>query len=83
MAHLAMPRRLGVPHDVAAGRLDLDHLGAEIAEDLRREWTQYDGRQIEDLKAGERPRPGFAHRVTRNMIVSLSVTSPTLLPERR
>jgi len=76
VAHLAMPGRLGIPHDVAGGRLDLDHLGAEVAEDLRRQRPQYDGRQIEDLDAGKRPRLGFAHRVTRNMIVPLNATSP-------
>jgi len=59
-----MPRRLGIPHDVAARRLDLDHLGAEVAEDLRRQRPQHDRGQIEDLDSGERPRLGFAHRVT-------------------
>ena len=75
MAHLAMPGRLGIAHDVAARRLDLDYLGAEIAEDLRRERPQYDRRQIEDLDAGERPRSCFAHRVTQNMTI---FTAPTL-----
>jgi len=70
VAHLAMPGRLGIAHDVTVRRLDLDHLGAEIAEDLRRKRPQYDGRQIEDLDAGQWPGFGFAHRGARNMIIS-------------
>jgi len=62
--HFAVPRRLGIPHDVAVGRLDLDHLSTEIAEDLRRQRPQYDGRQIEDLDAGQRPGSRFAHCAT-------------------
>jgi len=64
MAHLAMPSRLGIPHDVAAGRLDLDHLGTEVAKDLRRERPKYHGGEVEYLDAGEGSWLGFAHRVT-------------------
>jgi hypothetical protein len=32
-----MPGRFGISHDVTVGRLDLDHIGAEIAQDLRRQ----------------------------------------------
>ena len=45
-------RRHGA-HAVALGRLHLDHLGAEIAQDLRAVGAQDDGGQIEDAQAFE------------------------------
>ncbi len=67
MAHLAVPRRAGIAHDVALGRLDLDHLGAEIAHDLRRQRPEHDRRQIDHLDPSE--RAGFCvihHRTLEN-----------------
>jgi len=49
-----MPGRAGIAHDVALRRFDLDHLGAEIAEDLRRQRSKDDRRQVEHLDPGER-----------------------------
>src|SRR5439155_21552334 len=54
---------LGIAHDVAARRLDLDHLGTQVAEDLRRERPKYHGGEVEYLDAGEGSRLGFTHRV--------------------
>src|SRR5208283_429328 len=51
-----------VHHDVAFRRFDLDHLGAEIAEDLGRQRPENDRRQIEHLDPGERPRFSSTHR---------------------
>ena len=76
MAHPAVPRGTGIAHDIAFRRFDLDYLGAEIAEDLRRQRPEHDGRQVEHLDPGERPRFGLAHDATRNMIISFAVTSP-------
>ena len=43
------------PHDVAdAGRLDLDHVGAEVAEQLARERARDERAELEDAQAGER-----------------------------
>jgi len=64
MAHLGVPGGTGIAHDVALRRLDLDHLGAEIAQDLGRQRPEDDRGQIEHLGPGERPRLGFAHRAT-------------------
>src|SRR4029077_11549865 len=64
MAHLAVSGGLGIAHDVAARRLDLDYLGAEVAEDLRRERPKYHSGEVEYLDAGEGSRLGFTHRVT-------------------
>ena len=64
MAHLAVPSGLGIAHDVAARRLDLDHLGTQVAEDLSRERPKYHGGEVEYLDAGEGSRLGFTHRVT-------------------
>jgi hypothetical protein len=49
-----MPGRAGVAHDVALRRFDLDHLGAEVAQNLRRQRAQYYGGQVENFDAGER-----------------------------
>jgi hypothetical protein len=46
-------------HDVALRRLDLDHLGAEIAEDLRRHRPQHHRCQIDDPNARQRTRHDF------------------------
>src|SRR5262249_5711186 len=46
--------RAGVPHDVALGRLDLDHVGAVVGEDLRRVGAHQYGRHVDDAHAGER-----------------------------
>ena len=69
MAHLAVPRRAGKAHDVAPRRFDLDHLGAEIAQDLRRKRPQYHGRQVDDLDPGK--RAGFGRRSGRRHQLSL------------
>src|SRR5262249_52447509 len=70
--HFAVPRRLGIAHEVTVRRLDLDHLGTKVTQDLRRERPQYDRRQIKDFDTGERPRPGFRHCATSNMIIPSS-----------
>ena len=76
VAHPAVSRGTGIAHDIAFRRFDLDYLGAEIAEDLRRQRPEHDGRQVEHLDPGERPRFGLAHHATRNMIASVAVSSP-------
>jgi len=54
MAHLAMPRGSGIAHDVAVRRFDLDDVGPEIGEDLRRQRPEDDRGQIENLDPRER-----------------------------
>ena len=76
VAHLAVPGRLGIPHDIASRRLDLDHLGAEVAQDLRRQRPQHNRRQIEDLDAGQRPRFRWGHRAASNMIIPIGRNLP-------
>ena len=39
---------------VAVRRFDLDHIGAHVAEHLRGEWPEHDGREIDHPNAGER-----------------------------
>ena len=50
--------RADVAHVVALVRFDLDHVGAELGEDLRRERPHDDGREVEDLDTGERAGHG-------------------------
>ena len=47
-------RRPPVAHLVALGRLDLDHLGAVIAQDLGAVWPAQHPGQIDHPDAGER-----------------------------
>ncbi len=53
-AHAGTAHRAAGAHDVARGRLDLDHVGAVIAEDLGRERTHQHGRHVDDAHALER-----------------------------
>src|SRR5205823_2790364 len=53
-AHAGVLERPGVAHDVAAGWLDLDHVRAEVAEDLRRIRPHHHSGEIEHAHAGER-----------------------------
>ncbi len=69
MTHLAVPGGTGIAHDVAIRRFDLDHLGTEITEDLRRQRSEHDRCQIDNLDPGERAWFGFAHVATRHMII--------------
>ena len=41
-------------HHLALGRLDLDHLGAQIGEDLRRHRPQHRDRQIDHADSRQR-----------------------------
>src|SRR5262249_7230799 len=45
-----------------AGPLDLDHVGAEVAEELRAGRTGEDARHVEDAQAGERAGPAGGGR---------------------
>src|SRR6185503_169396 len=54
-AHARMAERPRLPDHVAVGRLDLDHVGAEVGEDLRRVRPHHDRGEVEDADAGERP----------------------------
>ena len=76
MAHLAVPGGTGIAHDVAIRRLDLDYLGAQITQDLRRQGAENHRRQVEHLDPGERAWFGFAHRATRHMIIPFVVALP-------
>src|SRR5215472_760339 len=58
MAHVARPSRTSIAHDVALRRFDLDHLGAEVTWDLRRQRSKDDRGQAGDPDPGE--GPGFA-----------------------
>src|SRR5262249_966782 len=66
MAHLAMPGGTGITHDVAIRRFNLDYLGAEITQDLRRQRPEDNGRQVEHLDPGERTWFGLAHRTLKH-----------------
>lgn len=48
---------------VAAGRFDLDHVGAMIGEHLRRQRAAQHARQIEDSHTGQRTFAGGAFPV--------------------
>ena len=43
-----------VAHVVAFVRFDLDHVGAQLGEDLGRERTHHDGGEIENFHPGQR-----------------------------
>jgi hypothetical protein len=58
-AHPFVPPRANPPHGVAARRFDFDDVGAEIAEDLGRERTHHDGRQVEHADSTQGPGGGF------------------------
>jgi hypothetical protein len=61
--HALGARRPHLPCGIAARRLDLDHVGAGIAQDLRRQRAEHVDREIDHPHAGERPRPGrVAHQ---------------------
>jgi len=47
-------RRSPVPHLVAGGRLDLDHVGAMIGEDLRAIRAAENPREIDHAQSGHR-----------------------------
>ncbi len=53
-AHAGAAHRAAGAHDVARGRLDLDHVGAVVAEDLGRERPHQHGRHVDDAHALER-----------------------------
>src|SRR5262249_50290842 len=53
-AHAGMAHRTAGSHDVARGRLDLDHVGTVIAEDLGRERPHQYRRHVDDAHAVER-----------------------------
>ena len=54
MAHPWIAIRPGVAHHVAARRLDLHDVGAEVGEDLRRVRPHHHGGEVEDAHAGKR-----------------------------
>ena len=60
--HVAGPRRTGVAGGVARRRLDLDHVGAEIAQDLGRQRAEHDRAQIQHANAVKRS----GHRLSRS-----------------
>src|SRR5437870_419574 len=62
--HAGMAERPGVAHHVAAGRLDLDHVGAEVGEDLRRVRAHHHRGEVE-----------HAHAVQRAAHVSICISS--------
>ena len=68
-AHAARPARHAVgTHAVALGRLDLDHVGAVVAEDLGGHRPQHDGGQVEHSHTGQRTAAWdrlLAHRRSR------------------
>jgi hypothetical protein len=53
--HAAMPRRRRVAHDVAVRRLDLDHVGTESGQHVRRPRPGDNRREIENAHAVQRP----------------------------
>ena len=55
-----MARRPDLARDVAVGGLDLDDVGAVVAEDLGGVGTHQHRGQIDDLEAGERSHGRFA-----------------------
>ncbi|MNC91173.1 hypothetical protein D3C83_73800 [compost metagenome] len=55
MAHAGVAHRRDVAQHVAFRRLDLDHVRAEVREQLRRERPQHHGGEVEDADAGQRP----------------------------
>jgi hypothetical protein len=57
-AHAGIAERPRLADDIAVGRLDLDHVGAEVAEDLRRERSHHHRGEVEDADAGERAGHG-------------------------
>jgi len=57
-AHGGVAHRAELTRGVALGRLDLDDLGAEIAELLRGPRPEHDGRAIHHPDAGQRSRHG-------------------------
>ena len=58
--HLRMPRRPGIAHRVALRRLDLDYVGAHVAQSLGRERPQDVDGQVEHTHSGERADSGGA-----------------------
>ena len=54
------PRRSPAAGRVALGRLDLDDVGAQVAQQHRAVRPGQDGRAIDDAQAGERTRGGWA-----------------------
>ncbi len=50
------PRRTPRPGRVAVGRLDLDHVGAEVGQEHRRVRTGEDRRRVDDAQATQRSR---------------------------
>jgi len=53
-AHVGVAHRAELARCVALGRLDLDDIGAEIAELLRRPGAEHDGRAVHNTNAAER-----------------------------
>jgi hypothetical protein len=53
-AHARRRRRAGMAHDVARAVLDLDDVGAHVAQQLRRIGAEHHRRQVEDFHAVER-----------------------------
>ena len=53
--HPCVARLTDPPRRVALRRLDLDHVGAEIAQDQRRDRPEQHRRHVDDAYAGERP----------------------------
>jgi hypothetical protein len=54
VTHAGIAHGRAIADRVAFGRLDLDYVGAEIAEDLCGVRAEYDGGEIEDAHARER-----------------------------
>jgi hypothetical protein len=50
-AHPRIAHRLAAAHHVAVRRLDLDHVGAVVGQNLRRVRSHDDGREVDDAQA--------------------------------
>src|SRR5690606_19153897 len=70
------------PEGIAAERLDLDHLGAEVAEDHRGEGTGGELAELHDPEPGEgtvmRIAHGFSHSPTTMIARSTSVSTSAI-----
>jgi len=55
---VAPDRRTPAPERIASGRLDLDHLGAEIGQDVRAEWRRDVVAELQNPEPGERAGAG-------------------------
>ena len=57
--HARVAPRTGLPVRVARGRLDLDHVGAHVAEDLRGDGAEHVDGDVDDADARERATRGL------------------------